>query len=168
MIQEPHAIAFLAMLAWAEGTSRDGRDPYRVTYGYRHTLRDLSDHPAATGEWLGMALPAQYCRRAGLRAGCKSTAAGAYQITLPTWRDRALRRLYTPSSFEPDQQDGFCWFALIEAARARQAIVEGRVVKAIGLCAPRWASLQGAGYGQPEKKVSALVAVYEESLGRLA
>lgn len=167
-LQAPLAIAFLHMIAWSEGTSREGRDPYRVTYGYKHTLRDLSDHPAITGEWLGLALPPSFCRRAGLRAGCKSTAAGAYQITKPTWLDRALRQRYRPASFEPAEQDRFCWFALIADAGAQELVLRGQITAAIDRCSHRWASLPGSNSGQPERKLQGLLDTYQDALRRIA
>ena len=44
--------AFLSMIASSEGTDR-AADPYRVCFGYKHTIADLGDHPAITGEWKG-------------------------------------------------------------------------------------------------------------------
>jgi len=68
--------AFLAMIQRAEGTSAAGRDPYRVCYGYRHTIGNMRDHPAVTGEWRGERLPdatvhhpIQCVAMAGLKSG---------------------------------------------------------------------------------------------------
>ena len=41
----------------------------------------------------------------------------------------------------------------------------GNLAAAIGLCAHIWASLPGAGYGQPESEFAALVGAYEASGG---
>lgn len=167
MLKEPNAIAFLAMIAWAEGTGRGGRYPYATTYGYKHTIKDFSDHPAITGEWYGLRLPDHYCRGAGLRPGCKSTAAGAYQITKPTWLDKGLRKRYTPSSFRPEEQDMFAWKALVASCGAQEAVLSGAIATAVGLCSGRWASLHGSTSGQPQRSMEALLEAYEDALGRL-
>lgn len=166
-LQEPRARAFLAMLAWAEGTTRGGRYPYSVTYGYRHTIQDYSDHPAATGEWHGIVLPARYCKAAGFRVGCRSTAAGAYQINLPTWRDKALRARYTPFGFYPSEQDMFAWVALVGSCGAVSAVLYGSIETAISLCSGRWASLAGSQSEQPQRSLDALLETYEEALARV-
>jgi muramidase (phage lysozyme) len=164
LIELPQVRAFLALLCWAEGTNAGGRDPYRVVYGYGHTLRDLSDHPAITGEWLGKPLPPEYCRKAGLRPGCKSTAAGAYQINLPTWTDRALRRLYAPSSFAPAEQDAFCWYALCRSLEVPSLVVGGRIDAAIVAASQRWASLPRSSSGQPKHGMAQCLAAYRKAL----
>ena len=48
--------AALEVIKLAEGTDR-GSDPYRVCFGFGHTIRDLSEHPAITGEWRGATPP---------------------------------------------------------------------------------------------------------------
>lgn len=166
MIELPEAKAILATIAWAEGTSAGGRDPYSVVYGYGHTIKDFSDHPALTGEWRGKVLPPEYCRRAGLRAGCKSTAAGAYQITLPTWTDPALRRLYSPPDFSPAEQDAFTWFALCRLLGIPELLSTGRVGKAIIAASKRWSSFPKASSGQPKRSMAQVLAAYEGYLER--
>src|SRR5688572_8875203 len=94
--------AFLKLIQWAEGTDQ-APDPYRVCYGYRHTISNLSEHPASRGEWAGELVVDEMRRKAGLGPGCKSTAAGAYQLLRPTWqrvRDRLSHR-----NFEQGGQD---------------------------------------------------------------
>ena len=44
--------AFLEAIARAEGTAQRA-DPYRVCYGYRHTIISVKEHPAVSGEWKG-------------------------------------------------------------------------------------------------------------------
>jgi muramidase (phage lysozyme) len=168
MIESPQAKAFLALLCWAEGTGAGGRDPYRVVYGYGHTLRDLSDHPAVTGEWTGKALPPEYCRRAGLKPGCKSTAAGAYQITKPTWQDQALRRRYIPRDFSPGEQDAFCWYAICRSLGIPPMVVAGNVEAAIVAASGRWASLPRSTSGQPKHGMGRCLAAYRQALDSLA
>lgn len=166
MALPPRAEAFLSMIMWAEGTSRGGRNPYAVTYGYAHTIKDFSDHPAITGEWTGLRLPDHYCRAAGLKPGCRSTAAGAFQINKPTWKDPQLRKLYMPKSFMPEEQRAFTWEALIPACGARGLILDGRIEDAIGKCAGRWASFSGSSAGQPTRQLQDLLDVYNSAYER--
>jgi len=44
----------------------------------------------------------------------------------------------------------------------------GRVADAIDKCRLEWASLPGAGYGQPERKLAALIDAYTNAGGALA
>ena len=167
-IRTHEAIAFLGLICWAEGTSAGGRDPYRVVYGYGHTLADLSDHPAITGEWAGKLLRPEYCRRAGLRPGCRSTAAGAYQINRQTWLDPALRKLYTPHSFSPAEQDAFCWHALCRSLGIPALVGVGRIEAAITAASARWASLPRSSAGQPRKGMAQCIAEYRRILEGLS
>lgn len=153
--------AFLAMIKFAEGTDRRS-DPYRVCYGYAHTIRDLSDHPAVTGEWRGEKLPDGMCRAAGYGPGCVSTAAGAYQINRPTWLP--LKRRLGLADFGPSSQDA----AAVELIRQRGALNDvyaGRLADAVEKVAKVWASLPGAGYDQPERKLASLVTAYQAAGG---
>ena len=160
--QDANVRAFLAAIAWAEGTDR-AADPYRVCYGYKHQAQDLSDHPANSGEWKGEPLSAQQCAGAGLGPGCVSTAAGRYQIIRPTWN--AARRALALPDFGPDSQDrAAVW--LIDKRGALDAVKAGDVPQALRLCAKEWASLPGAGYaGQGMRTEAAIVAVYENAGG---
>lgn len=156
--------AFLTMIATAEGTER-APDPYRVCYGYAHTIADLSDHPAVTGEWRGERLPDAMCRGAGLSPGCVSTAAGRYQLIRPTWLD-CKRALGLPD-FTPASQDAAAVY-LIRKRGALPLIEQGRIADAIAAVRREWASLPGAGYGQPERRIAALLDAYTAAGGALA
>lgn len=156
--------AFLSMIAAAEGTNR-GADPYRVCYGYKHTIKSLSDHPAVTGEWRGERLPDAVCSEAGYGPGCVSTAAGRYQLIRPTWL--ACKRALGLASFSPDSQDAAAVY-LIRQRGALDAVKAGRIAEAVQLCRREWASLPGAGYGQPERRLSALLESFVVSGGVLA
>ncbi len=152
--------AFLAMISYSEGTDRAG-DPYRVCYGYRHTIADLSDHPAVTGEWRGESianLGPQY-------AGKVSTAAGRYQLIRPTWL--ACKKALGLTDFSPESQDKAAAY-LIKGRHALDDVIAGQVGDAIGKCSPEWASLPGANYGQPERRVSQLVAAFTDAGGVMA
>ena len=163
-MSESNVTAFLDLIAYAEGTAGRG-DGYRICYGYRHTIRNLSDHPAITGEWRGEKLSDALCKGAGLAPGCVSTAAGRYQLIRPTWA--ACKRALGLPDFSPDSQDQ----AAIYLIRQRGAIDDvraGRVAEAVDKCRREWASLPGAGYGQGERKLSQLVAAFQDAGGVLA
>lgn len=155
--------AFLAMLAHAEGTDQVA-DPYACCFAYKHTVKDMRDHPAVTGEWAGERLTEQQCMGLGLGKRCVSTAAGKYQITRGTWVD--LRRLIVLPDFGPASQDKAA-AKLIEMEGALQDVEAGRIAQAIDKCKSRWASLPGANApGQPQRKLEGLLAFYARDLAR--
>lgn len=157
--------AFLAMIQRAEGTSTGGRDAYRVCYGYRHTIGNMRDHPAVTGEWRGERLPDAMCANAGFGPGCVSSAAGAYQIIKPTWV-RLRDKLGLPD-FGRASQD----LAAVELIRSRGALVDvqaGRVADAVHKCRQEWASLPGNYAKQGQRSVSELLAWYTNNGGTTA
>lgn len=156
--------AFLSMIASSEGTDR-AADPYRVCYGYAHTIADLSDHPANSGEWRGEPLSDVMCKGAGLSAGCVSTAAGRYQMIRRTW-DGCARALGL-DDFGAQSQDAAAVY-LIKQRHALEDVQAGRISDAIGKCAREWASLPGAGYGQPERRLLALLDSFTNAGGYLA
>lgn len=151
--------AFLSLIEFSEGTNR-ASDPYRACYGYKHTVKDMSDHPAATGEWKGEPLDnlgPQY-------KGLVSTAAGRYQFILPTWR--MCKRALGLIDFSPASQDKAAIY-LITKRGALDEVERGDIAAAINLCRQEWASLPGAGYGQPERKLAQLVDVFTNAGGQL-
>lgn len=156
--------AFLAALRASEGTA-SAADPYGVCYGYHHTIRDFSDHPAITGEWGGERLPDAMCANAGFGPGCVSTAAGAYQIIRPTWK--RLRDSLGLTDFGPYAQDA----AAVELIRRRGALEDvkaGRVADAINKCRNEWASLPGNYAGQGQRSQATLIAWFEQNGGLTA
>lgn len=161
---ERNTRAFLTLLGWSEGTER-ASDPYRVVYGYKHVIQSYQDHPAVTGEWRGERLPDSMCRAAGLGPGCISTAAGRYQIILPTWL-RAKAALGLPD-FSPDSQDRAALW-LVERNGGLDDVREGRIPDAIAKVRREWASLPSSGWGQPERAMSSLISVYTTAGGTLA
>lgn len=138
--------AFLIMIQYSEGTF--GKDGYRKLYG-GGLFNDLSKHPdTKVTKW-----------------GITSTAAGAYQILSKTWNE-IQSKLKLPD-FSPLSQDK----AAIELIRRRKAledVMAGRFAQAIAKCKREWASLPGAGYGQNEKNVKSLIAVYKIAGGNTA
>lgn len=157
-LQNSNLQAFLKLIRYAEGTERES-NPYAVCYGYSHVIKDFSEHPAITGEWTGKRLPDSMCRNAGFNPGCKSTAAGAYQIIKPTWI--GLRNSLGLKDFSPESQD----LAAIELLRQRNAlsyIEKGDIETAIFNARKEWASFPGAGYGQGEKSLQAMLGKFNE------
>ena len=152
--------AFLDMLSHSEGTDRVP-DPYRVTFGFHHTIADLSDHPSITGEWAGE--PLDFLGPA--YAGLISTAAGKYQITKHTWE--ALQGALSLPDFERQSQDRAATL-LISQKKALDLINSGQIVDAIGLLHPVWASLPGSTANQPITSMSALLKAYSDSGGAYA
>jgi lysozyme len=160
----PNQAAFCSMLSHSEGTDR-AADPYRVVYGYEHTIVSLADHPAVTGEWKGARLPDQTCIAAGFSPGCVSTAAGRYQITKPTWvRLKGILRL---ANFGPEAQDDAC-LQLIKERGALDLVNSGAIAQAVRLCRSEWASLPGGTSGQPEQLLANLLTSFTGAGGVLA
>ncbi|WP_341921883.1 glycoside hydrolase family 104 protein [Polaromonas sp. YR568] len=156
--------AALSSVRHAEGTASQG-DPYRVCFGYRHTIQSLADHPAVTGEWTGERLSDAMCAGAGYGPGCVSTAAGAYQIIKPTWL-RLKKKLSLPD-FSAASQDA----AATELLRERGALARlevGDFAGAIAKAKKEWASLPGAGYGQGERSIAWLTEKFKAAGGVLA
>lgn len=142
--------AFLDMLAYAEGTS--GPDGYRTMFGGR-LFDSFADHPRVYTPFTN-----------GRGEQLTSSAAGRYQFLARTW-DALQRRLSLPD-FGPASQDA----AALELVRERGALNDvraGRLATAIAKVAPIWASMPGAGYAQPEKKLPTLIAQYQAAGGNL-
>lgn len=144
--------AFLDMIAFSEGTS--GPDGYRYMFGYPQNpdrlITSFADHPR------------QYFSFTVGGKTYKTSAAGRYQFLASTWDD--LKRKLGLVDFSPASQDA----AAIELIRQRGALNDvraGRIATAITKCAKTWASLPGAGYGQPEQKLATLMNQYAAAGG---
>lgn len=143
--------AFLDMLAYSEGVA-PGEDGYRTLFGGA-LMSSLADHPRQFFSFTNS-------RGETLR----TSAAGRYQFLMRTW-DTLARRLNLPD-FGPASQDA----AALELVRERGAQLDvqaGRIQAAITKCAPIWASLPGAGYAQPERKLSTLLAQFSAAGGNM-
>lgn len=139
-------VRFLKMLAFSEGTD-NGRQPtndhgYDVLVG-GGLFHSYADHPRVIVD-----LP---------KLRIKSTAAGRYQI-LVRYYD-AYKKQLKLKDFSPASQDAIA-VQMIRECKALKDIEEGRIADAIEKCRSRWASLPGAGYGQHEHKIEALLDVY--------
>ena len=153
--------AALDVIKMAEGTDR-GADPYRVCFGYAHTIADMSEHPAITGEWRGATLSDAMCINAGFSPGCKSTAAGAFQLIKPTWV-RCRDALGLPD-FSPASQDAAAIY-LIQQRGALQDVYAGRVQAWVNKCRAEWASLPGNYAKQGQRSMATLVAWFAQRGG---
>lgn len=156
----PNQTAFLSMISKSEGTNR-AADPYRVCYGYKHIIADLSDHPAITGEWHGESLDSL----GPSYVGKVSTAAGRYQINKPTWLD--VKNALSLSDFSAASQDDAALY-LIKRAGALTLVNEGLLDGAIEACKGVWASLPGNSAGQPQAKLADLKQAYTDAGGAFA
>ena len=153
--------AALDVIKMAEGTDR-GADPYRVCFGFAHTIADLSEHPAITGEWRGATLSDAMCANAGFGPGCKSTAAGAYQLIKPTWA--RCRDALGLADFGPTSQDAAAIY-LIQQRGALQDVYAGRVQAWVNKCRAEWASLPGNYAKQGQRSMATLVAWFQQRGG---
>ncbi|HEY9460810.1 MAG TPA: glycoside hydrolase family 104 protein [Paralcaligenes sp.] len=140
--------AFLDMLAWSEGTStmKGSDDGYNVIVG--HTLFPAT--PAGYADHPRILVPLQ-------KLGIKSSAAGRYQV-LARYFDHYKKELRLPG-FDPVSQDCIA-LRQIKEERAFGAVLEGDFERAVYLVKNIWASLPGAGYGQHEHKLDALLGVF--------
>ncbi len=91
-----------------------------------------------------------------------STAAGRYQINWPTYQTVSGQTGLT--DFSPDTQDAMA-IQLCANKGALADIDAGNIQAAIAKCAPVWASLAGAGYGQHENSMTNLVAWFTNAGG---
>ncbi|WP_028693960.1 glycoside hydrolase family 24 protein [Pseudomonas cremoricolorata] len=141
----PNVLAFLDMLAWSEGTStlRASDDGYNVIVGGR-LFTDYSQHPRIK-VWLP-------------KYAIHSTAAGRYQFLARTW-DAIVKNYGFKGRFIPEAQD-LAAIKLLGECGALPLIKAGRISQAIVHAAPIWASLPGAGYGQREHQLAALLGIY--------
>ncbi|MES2251118.1 MAG: glycoside hydrolase family 104 protein [Pseudomonadota bacterium] len=157
--------AFLEVIKRCEGTAGQP-DPYRVCYAYSHTVQNMADHPAVTGEWTGVRLSDQQCAGVGLGPGCVSTAAGAYQTIKPTWLAKK-RQLGLPD-FSAASQDA----AAVQLLRDRGAfnrLAAGDLAGAVSAARREWASLPGANYaGQGMRTMAQVAAWYQDAGGTTA
>lgn len=166
-VSDPVA-AFLYMIRSCEHLyPRDVVDTdaaYRTFYGGSR-FSDMSDHPVATGEKKGVPLPPAMCRAAGFAGGvCVSTAAGAYQITLPTWREFRQAGAWGPRlpDFSAESQDEAAR-RILQRIGALRLIEAGDIEAAIKKASARWASLPGSTAQQHPKPLEFALARYNEA-----
>lgn len=150
LTEQKNIAAFLKMIRVSEGTS--GPNGYSMLVG-GGTFQGFADHPRimVTISSQGRAIT--------------SSAAGAYQMLKRTWDEVKGRLMLT--DFSPSSQDR----GAVELIRRRGALADvraGRFADALTKCRKEWASLPGAGYGQPENSVERLFAAYVNAGGSVA
>lgn len=145
LVKDAVILAFLDMVAFAEGTDSD--DGYRKRYGTSKTIKDLSQHPAHV-----------FCRMASGKVLC-SSAAGRYQFITETW-NYLVYKLHLPD-FSPESQDigAIC---LLHECGALKQLERGSISGAIKAASKVWASLPWSQYGQPVKSYDECVAVFSK------
>ena len=160
--EQANIAAGLMTIRKAEGTA--GADGYRTMFGYR-LFTDFSDHPRQ---------PAQFNSNG---RQLWTSAAGAYQFMavsqipgggstrVDTW-DRMKARLGLPD-FSPASQDAAA-LGLISDAGALNDLKAGRFDSFVSKVRSIWASLPGAGYGQPERSLASLRDAFTNAGGTLA
>lgn len=151
----PNVLAFLDMLAVSEiGTEMlsmpETDDGYKVIVGSTpESLRLCSNYDDHPQEFVKF--------NHGHGASITSSAAGRYQFLARTWD--SLARDMRLEDFSPENQDRGA-IELIRECGALTLIRNSRIADAVDHCAHTWASLPGAGYGQHENKLNALLYAY--------
>jgi muramidase (phage lysozyme) len=122
--EDINVAAFLRLIRFAEHKT-DSDSVYFLLYGGQQRFTDTSKHPnKAITAW-----------------GHTSTAAGAYQILYPTWKEAKDKGIVT--DFSKASQDKLA----VEKLRSRHALAyiqQGDIDKAIPLLRKEWTSLPGA------------------------
>lgn len=148
--QHKNVRAFLDMIAWSEGTDHERQRSlhhgYDVVVGGT-LFTSFADHPRMLVD-----LP---------RLKIKSTAAGRYQL-LSRYFDHYKKQLKL-NDFSPQSQDLIA-IQQIKECRALALVVNGDIPEAISKVRRIWASLPGAGYGQHEHTLAALLTKYQQAL----
>jgi lysozyme len=140
----PNVQAFLSMIGTLEG----GPQGYNALFGGGR-FESFADHP-----------------RVVIRAGgYSSSAAGRYQILQGTWDD--IRDTIGAPDFSPPWQD-LAAIYLIRRRGALADVIAGDFDSAVTKAAKEWASLPGAGYGQPERALEETRALYASAGGGFA
>lgn len=159
----PNLRAFLDMLKVSEGTYQH---PLTKCHGYDvivtgldgpEVFTDFSTHPFCVHP----PRPPKVINRKGLR----SDAAGGFQLMARYWPIYMLQlKLH---DFGPAAQDAIA-IQQIKERHALDDILTGHFVRAVAKVSNIWASLPGAGYGQPEHPIEALSETYERLGGSFA
>ncbi|UQY89260.1 glycoside hydrolase family 104 protein [Stenotrophomonas rhizophila] len=157
-----NVVAFLDMVAWSEGTSTSPATKNRgydviVTGADRvpEIFTDYSAHPFSRGR-----------KSKSINSkGLTSNASGRYQFMLKDYAHYRAR-LKLPD-FSPLSQDRWA-VQLIHERRALPLIQAGKITQAIAAVRNIWASLPGAGYGQPEHALDKLLTAYRKAGGTIA
>lgn len=157
MSADQNIAAFLKMIRFAEGTDPNqyGQDPYRITFGYRHILQNMTDHPGNTGEWTGVQTQWGW-----------TSAAGAYQFLKGTWNE-VTNSFGLSTDFSPASQDLHA-VKRIQQRGALEDVKAGRFQAALDKLGNEWASLPTSTSGQPQRRVDEIAQVYLDAGGNFA
>jgi muramidase (phage lysozyme) len=133
---DPKVRAFLDVIAYAEGTffTKEG---YRRIFG-KQVFKNFRAHPRQV-----------VCASSRGRPLC-SSAAGRYQFSQKMWK--RVASLIGARDFSPANQDRAAVF-LLHDARALEPLKRGKFDEALRRVRKIWASLPGAPYNQPMKKL---------------
>lgn len=134
-LDDAKVMAFLDLIAWAEGTN----DDYNVIF--THARFEGNAHP----------------RQIKCSGSLCSDAAGRYQFLSSTWDGLGL------PDFSPANQDKGA-IALLKQSGAYDLVLKGDVQGAIAKASGTWASFPGNSYGQPTKPIDQLLSKYNEFL----
>lgn len=140
----PNVRAFLSMIGNFEG----GPEGYNALFGGAR-FESFADHPRIIVK----------------KSGYASSAAGRYQILAGTWDD--IRTAIGAPDFSPYWQDVAAVY-LIRRRGALSDVIAGNFDAAITKVAKEWASLPGAGYGQPERALADARQLYANAGGNFA
>jgi lysozyme len=135
---------------------------YSIFYG-GSKFSNFADHPVLTGEKKGVPLPDHFCTAAGLKPGCVSTAAGAYQLIKGTWT--RLKAKLNLTDFSPLSQDQAA-VALLDESGALDLIYAGDIEGAIKKASRIWASLPGSTAQQNPKALAYAMNRFDEGLAQ--
>jgi muramidase (phage lysozyme) len=158
----PNRKAFLDMLAFSEGTSTS---PATKNNGYDVIVTGIDKKPEIFTDYSNHPFAGGRKSKTINKNGLTSNASGRYQFMLRDWAH--YRSLLGLQDFGPESQDKWA-IQLIKERRALPDIDAGRFAEAVHKCKNIWASLPGAGYGQPEHKLDKLQAAYVAAGGTLA
>lgn len=162
----PNLLAFLALIAWSEGTStiEGSDDGYNVLVtgtppadadvidlgNGKHLFKNYDDHPNILVQ---------------VNPRLASTAAGRYQQMHHDWPVYKAR-LNLPD-FGHESQDALA-IQHIRECGALEFVLGGAIADAIPKCSNIWASFPGNTYGQRQRSLDALLDEYAQFGGALA
>lgn len=154
--------AFLDMLAFSEGTSTS---PATRNNGYDVIVTGIDKKPEIFTNYETHPFANGRKSKVINSRGLTSNASGRYQFMLKDWVH--YRNLLKLPDFGPEAQDKWA-LQLIRERRALPDIDAGNFAAAVAKCRNIWASLPGAGYGQPEHAIEKLLVAYIKAGGILA
>lgn len=150
-------LAFLDMLAFAEGTSTspitkdDGYDVIVTGMKGPQRFAGYDSHPNVIVKIN--------------RDQLYSTAAGRYQLLYRYWL--TYKRILNLPDFSPVSQDKIA-LQQIKEKNGLSYIDSGDILSAVGKCCFTWASLPGNNYGQNPKDMVTLLRAYAKAGGSLS